>query len=86
MEILVEECFGGEAFFRGEGVEFPDLGGERVSEVNFMIIGSGRRNMVCSFFSEDRRELGVFWRKDSFGFSSFCSCSKFGGGGEAGDY
>jgi len=30
--------------------------------------------------------LGVFRRKDGFGFSSFCSRSKFGGGGEAGNY
>jgi len=52
-EILIEECFGGKAFFGGEGVEFSDFRRERVSEVNFVIIGSGRRDMVHGFFSKD---------------------------------
>jgi len=42
--------------------------------------------MVCGLLSEYRGELGVFRGKSDFGFGSFCSYSKFGGGGEAGNY
>jgi len=86
MKVFVKEGFGGKAFVGGERVEFSNLRGERVGEVDFVVIGSRRGDMVCSFFSEDRRELGVFGGKDSFGFCSFCCCGEFSSGGEAGDY
>jgi len=53
MKVFVEESFGGKAFVGGERIEFPYFGGERVGEVDFMVIGSRRGNMVCSFFGED---------------------------------
>ena len=51
-EVFVKESFGGEAFVGGERVEFSNFGSEGVSEVDFVIIGSRRGNMVCGFFSE----------------------------------
>jgi len=85
-KIFVEESFGGKMFVRGERVEFSYFRGERFGEVDFMVVGLGRGNVVCSFFGEDRRGLGVFRRKDCFGLCSFCSSGKFCSRGEAGDY
>jgi len=53
MKVFVKEGFGGKAFIRGERVEFPNLGSERVGEVDFVIVGSRRGNMVRGFFSKD---------------------------------
>ena len=53
VKIFVKEGFGSEMFIGGERVEFPYFGGERIGEVDFVVIGSRRGNMVCSFFSED---------------------------------
>ena len=86
MEVFVEECFGGKVFFGRKGIEFPDFWGERVSEINLVVIRSGRRDVVRSFFSEDQGKLGVFGGKSGFGFSRFCGCGKFCSGGEVGDY
>ena len=85
-KILVKEGFGSDTFVGGERVEFPNFWGKRVGEVDFVIVGSRRGDMVCSFFVEDRSELGVFGGKDGFGFRGFCGCSKFHSGGEAGNY
>ena len=51
-----------------------------------MVVGSGRGNVVCGFFVEDRRKLGVFGGKDGFGFCGFCGCSEFRSGSEVGNY
>ena len=85
-KVFIKESFSGKVFVGGEGVELPYFGGERVGEVDFVVVGSRRGDMVHSFFSEDRRELGVFRGKDGFGFCSFSSCSEFCGGSEVGDY
>jgi len=50
-----------------------------------VVIGSGRRDVVCGFLGEYGGELRVFGRKDGFWFCCFCGSGKFGGGGEAGD-
>jgi len=52
-KIFVKEGFGSEMFVGGERVEFPNFWGKRVSEVDFVIVGSRRGNMVCSFFIKD---------------------------------
>ena len=39
-EVFVKEVFGGFAFIRGEGINFPDLQGEGVIEIDLMIVGS----------------------------------------------
>jgi len=85
-EILVKESFSGKTFFGGKRIEFSNFWEEGVGKVDFVVIGSGRRNMVCGLLSEYGGELGVFRGKSNFGFGSFCSYSEFGGGGEAGDY
>jgi len=52
-KVFVKESFGGKAFIKGERVEFSNLGSERVGEVDFVIVGLRRGNMVRSLFSED---------------------------------
>ena len=51
-EVFVQEIFGGFAFVRGEGVNLPDFRGEGFIEVDFMVVGSERGNVVGSFFRE----------------------------------
>jgi len=53
IKVFIKEGFGGKAFVGGERVEFPNLGSERVGEVDFVIVGSRRGNMVHGFFSEN---------------------------------
>jgi len=57
MEILVEELFGGFLFIWKEGVEFPNFQNEGVSEIYFMVIWSGRGNVIGSFLRECRGNL-----------------------------
>ena len=85
-KIFIKEGFGSELFVGGERVELPDFWGKRVGEVNFVIVRSRRGDMVSSFFIKDRRKLGVFGGKNSFGFCGFSSCGKLSGDSEAGDY
>ena len=42
-----------------------------------MVVGSGRGNVVSSFFREDLSEVGVFRRERDFGFCLFSGDSKF---------
>ena len=39
-EVFIQEVLGGFTLIQGEGVHFPDLWGEGVIEVYFMVIGS----------------------------------------------
>ena len=73
-EIFVKEVFGGLSFFRGKGIHLPYFWGEGVVEVDLMVIGSRRGNMVGGLFGEYRSERRVFWGKCRFGFGLLC-CS-----------
>ena len=50
-----------------------------------MVIGSGRRDVVCGFLGKYGGELRVFRGEDGFWFRCFSGSGEFGGGGEAGD-
>ena len=52
MKIFVEKFFGGKAFVRGEGVEFPNFRGEGVGEVDFVVVRPRRGDMVSCFLGE----------------------------------
>jgi len=67
-KVFVKEGFGSNMFIGGERVEFPNFRGKRVGEVDFVVVGLRRGGMVCSFFVEDRRELGVFGGEGWFWF------------------
>jgi len=42
-----------------------------------MVVGLRRGNMVCSFFSEDRRELGVFVGRTVLVFAASAAAASF---------
>ena len=49
-EVFIQEVLSGFMLVWGEGVHFPDLWGEGVVEIDFMIIGSRGGNMIGGFF------------------------------------
>ena len=49
-EVFIQEVLSGFTLVRGEGVHFPDLRGEGIIEIDFMIIGSQGGNVVGGFF------------------------------------
>ena len=59
-EVFIQEVLSGLAFVWGEGIYFPDLRGEGVVEIDLVVIGSRRGNVIGSFFREHRGEGGVF--------------------------
>ena len=71
VKVFLEEVFSGLPFFRGQGVNLSNLWGEGVVEVDFMVVGSGWRDMVGGFFREDRSIFSEFGGKSLFGFHLF---------------
>ena len=84
VEVFLEEVFCGFPFFQGQGVDFSDLRGKGVIKVDFVVIRSGRWNMIGGFFGENRGVVGEFWGKGLFRFCFFGGSSKFSGGGDLG--
>ena len=52
--------FGGFPFVRREGVYLSNLWGKGIVEIDLVVIGSGRGNMVSGFFREYRSKRGIF--------------------------
>ena len=80
-EILIQEIFGGLAFIRGEGVDFPNLWGKGVVKVDLVVVGSRRGNVVSCLFREYRGEGGILRGEGGFGFGFLGGRREFSSGG-----
>ena len=84
-EVFIQEVLSGFSLIRGEGVYLPDLWGEGVIEVYFMVVGSRRGNVVGGFLGEHRGKGGIFRGECGLGLRLLSSSREFGGGGQLGN-
>ena len=81
VQVFLEEVLCSLLFVGGEGVYLAYLRREGLVEVDLMVVGMRRGDIVSGFFREDLGKVSIFWWECNFGFRLFSSDGEFGGGG-----
>ena len=76
-QVFFEEVFSCFLFVGGERVDLVNLGCEGFVEIDFMIIESGREDVVSCFFVEDLGKVSILHQECDFGFRFFGGNGKF---------